>query len=160
MFYIEHRMTGEKRVAVITPVDKADLKQIGKRRYWFNWSKEKGYELYKIHFSGCIDILGLLSIQAFPSESRIQIRLLSVSRENVGNNGEYKHIAGNLITFACMESLKRFRATACVSLIPKTKLIGHYIEKYGFKDAKTNLYLEGEAMLKLVKQYNHEENHE
>jgi len=49
----------------------------------------------------------------------------------MGPGKKLDRIAGCLIAFACKESFKRGH-DGCIFLIPKTYLINHYQEKYGF----------------------------
>jgi len=76
------------------------------------------------------DILGAIAILKFPKEFRYEIKLLAVSKENVGSSKIYNGIAGCLMAFACKDCLREYGELACVSLIPKTKLKKHYIRKY------------------------------
>jgi hypothetical protein len=83
--------TGRKLTASISPLEATDFKQITKKRYFFDWKKEKGAaNLYKLTLQGESDILGLLAITDFPSEYRMQIHLLCVSRENHGKDKNTK----------------------------------------------------------------------
>jgi len=114
----------------IIPVIEEDFKNISKKRYFFDWKKEKAFNIYKLMIKGESDILGLASIEIIPSEWRIHIRLLTVSIENIGENKRYDKIIGNLIAFISKLSVKEFAELACVSLVPKTAIAKHYIEKY------------------------------
>ncbi|MEQ9289403.1 MAG: hypothetical protein RIG77_20920 [Cyclobacteriaceae bacterium] len=89
------------------------------------------------------------------SESRIQIRLLAVSRENSGRNKKFDDIAGNLITFAGIQSVKKFGELACISLVPKTELIEHYMHKYSMLRAGKSLFLDGRELHQLISKYDH-----
>ena|SRR6185437_688859 len=77
--------TGRKLKSSVTPLVNADFKQITKKRYFFDWKKERGVsDLFKLTLQGESDILGLLALIDFPQELRVQIHLLCVSRENQG----------------------------------------------------------------------------
>ncbi len=45
-----------------------------------------------------------MSVEDIPVELRIEIRLIEVSKENIGHEKEYDRIAGCLIAFACHNS--------------------------------------------------------
>lgn len=79
--------------------------------------------------------------------------MLSVSKENRGQNREYERIAGTLIGFACRKALTLFEIDGCVSLVPKTSLKQHYIEQYGMIDAGRQVFHEGDQLLKRLKKY-------
>ena len=102
------------------------------------------------------EILGLMSLDTFESESRIEIRLLAVSKENRGKNKKYQRITGNLITFACQQAVKFFGEMACVSLIPKTQLIAHYCKSYYVIPAGKSLFIDGKELVQLITDYDQE----
>ena len=140
----------------IIPVVADDYKSITKSHFWFNWKEEKNYQVFKLQIDGTDEILGLLSLESFKEESRIEIRLLAVSKENRGKNKKYHHIVGNLIAFSCIQSLKLYGEWACVSLVPKTKLVDHYINKYSMLQAGKSLFLDGDQLIDIIKKYDHD----
>ena len=94
-----------------------------------------------------------MALVDFPREARIEIRLLACSLENVGTYKIYEGITGHLIAYACRLSLKQYGADAFVSLLPKTELKRHYIEKYGMQDAGLQVFLEGSSLNLMVIKY-------
>jgi hypothetical protein len=61
-----------------------DLKKLTAKRYFFKWKEFVGLaSIYKLRISGENDIKGLIGLVDFPSECRIEIKLLTASRENV-----------------------------------------------------------------------------
>ena len=66
-------------------VENKDYKLLIKSRYFFDWKEEKNQEVYKLITKEDHNILGLVSVERIPSEWRIHIRLLTVSKENKGN---------------------------------------------------------------------------
>jgi hypothetical protein len=155
MFVLEVE-TGREVEVVVEPVERNDFQRITKKRYFFNWKEEKGQELYKISRVDNLDILGLVSFERIPSEWRIHIRLLSVSTENKGADKEFERVVGNLLTFIARESLKDFGEMCCVSLIPKSRLAPHYIEKYGMHRTGMTLSVELPEILNLLTRYGYE----
>ena len=89
----------------------------------------------------------------YPEEKRIEIKLLANSIDNQGKNKKYDRIAGCMIAFACRLSKAKYRGYACVSLVPKTELIQYYIRKYHMVNAGWQLYLEGEQLNNILKEY-------
>jgi hypothetical protein len=122
--------TGESYEISISPVTKTEYGSLSKQQFWFNWKAEIDFDVFKLRIKGSDDILGLISLESIESESRIEIRLLAVSKENRGKNKKFDKIAGNLIAFAGIQAIKKFGEWACISLVPKTELIEHYQVKY------------------------------
>jgi hypothetical protein len=146
--------TGIKKKVEITTLRKDDIKRLPKSRYSFDWSKvDKSATIFILNEVGSGDILGAIAILKFPDEFRYEIKLLAVSRENVGSKKIYEGIAGCLMAYACKECLKENGELACVSLVPKTKLKPHYIKKYGMEDAGWQIFLAELPLLKMINTY-------
>ena len=152
---IEEVKTGDIINVEIVPVSDGDYARITKKRFWFDWKKERDQEVYKLQIQGADEILGLMSIADIKKESRIEIRLLAVSAENRVIGKRYEHIIGNLIAFAGKYSVREYGEMACVSLIPKTELTRHYIDKYHMFEAGISLCLDGRELIKLINRYDH-----
>lgn len=139
--------TGEKKQVTIQPITSEDLKLLTKKRYSFLWKKlADEASLFKLCLMGEEDILGVMALVDFQDDQRIEIKLLATSIENVGKSKMYDGIAGLLVAYACREAVKKYADMACVSLVPKTKLRSHYIEKYGMMVAGKHLFLEGNSL--------------
>ncbi|WP_118976436.1 N-acetyltransferase [Taibaiella koreensis] len=148
--------TREEQKVKIVPVEEEDYKALTKKRYHFSWKSFKGHAnvaVYKLQIPGEDDILGVMALIDFPRESRIEISLLACSLENVGENKTYEGIAGNLIAYAGRLAVKRYGKNACLSLVPKTRLKKHYIDKYGMLDAGWQLFLEGKVLNDIILKY-------
>ena len=148
--------TGKKYPVSIEMINESDFKEITKKRYSFNWKAEKEQTIYKIILKGQTDILGLMSIEYYKSESRIHVRLLAVSIENKGKGKLYERIAGTLLAFAARDAIKLFGSKAAISLTPKTSLGQHYMDEYGFEQAGISLFMEGKNLQKLLKTYHYD----
>jgi hypothetical protein len=83
----------------------------------------------------------------------MEITLLASSIDNQGKTKKYGRIAGCLIAFACRLAKALYGDDACISLIPKTALIKHYMQKYYMLYAGCQLYLEGVLLNKLLNEY-------
>lgn len=149
MFVVEIK-TGKKEKVRISQSNSSELQKL--KSFNFEWSKESKFEVYKLSLISNSQILGLLSIERVIGELRIEIRLLEISTENIGKNKLYDRVAGILIAFACKESFKN-GFYGFVSLIPKTELIKHYIEKYGFQQFGRHLAIEMQASELLMNRY-------
>lgn len=142
-----------------------DLKQLTVRRYFFNWKDIIGKaKIFKLRISLEDDIKGLMALIDFPAECRIEIKLLTASRENVvlkrekgKKRKEFAEIIGNLIAFAGKEAIFKYGKEACISLLPKTALQNHYVKKYGMRYAGQRLYLLYEQLNTLSKKYIYEQ---
>lgn len=149
MFVVEAK-TGKRAKVRISSIKSSELRKL--KDFEFDWSKEKEYLTYKLSLVSSGEILGLLSIDKIVDELRIEIRLLEITAKNVGKNKTYDRIAGILIAFACKESFRN-GFFGFVSLIPKTRLIKHYEEKYGFQQFGKHLAIELEASELLMNRY-------
>jgi hypothetical protein len=146
--------TSRKLSASIFPIETKDFKQITKKRYFFDWKKERGVsDLFKLTLQAKSEILGLLALIDFPGEFRMQIHLLSVSCENLGKTKKYEGIVGCLMAFAGRMAVNKYFDQACISLIPKTELRGHHKSKYGMQDGGPQLFLEGGRLQTIIKRY-------
>lgn len=148
--------TGEKHSVDILPVEIDEFKTLRKDRYFFDWKIEKNQEVYKLQIKGSSDILGLVSIERITQEWRIHIRLLTVSKENKGNEKEYDKIAGNLIAFVAKIAIREFGELACVSLRPKSQIARHYIDKYNMNITGMTLSIEVPEIIDLINLYDND----
>jgi len=147
---------GKHHQVAIHRIEHTDYQHLTKNRYFFNWKEEANYEVYKLTLIDKPDILGLISLERIPSEWRIHIRLLTVSKENKGTDKQYENIAGNLITFVSKIAVKDYAELACVSLRPKDAIAQHYITKYGMNVTGMTLSVEIKEILQLIKRYDHD----
>lgn len=148
--------TGIEFEIQILPIKNTDFKLLGKERYFFNWRNERNYEIYKLQKVNSSDILGLISIEPIPNEWRIHIRLLTVSKENKGNQKKYDKIAGNLMAHVAKIAVAEFGELACVSLKPKTKIAKHYINKYNMNLTGATISIEVPEILDLINLYDYD----
>ncbi|WP_146948813.1 N-acetyltransferase, partial [Cyclobacterium qasimii] len=102
------------------------------------------------------EIIGLISLEKIPEEWRVHIRLLTLSKGNIGREKQFDRIAGNLIAYAARIAVKEYAEYACVSLRPKSQIAQHYIDKYNMKLTGMTLSIEVPEILDLINQYDHE----
>jgi hypothetical protein len=146
--------TGEKKEVVIRKAAPDDFRQLAKKRFSFDWKKyREALHVYKLFIKNEVDILGAMGLEDWPEEKRVEIKLLACSIENKGKEKLYEGIAECLIAFACRMAVAKYGIMACVSLIPKTELIEHYIRKYQMKYAGWQLYLEESALITLLNKH-------
>ncbi|MBK6901323.1 MAG: hypothetical protein IPH04_00530 [Saprospirales bacterium] len=146
---------GEAVDAEIEEAAGNDLRQILRsKNFLFDWQFEKkqGLELYKLYLAETGQIVGLMSLADIPEEFRIHLNLIESSKENIGKDKQIDHIPGALIAFACELAFKR-GYDGFVSLVPKTKLIDLYKNKYGFEQYGRMLATEGTNSLSLIIKY-------
>ncbi len=148
--------TGEKHLVNILPVEVDEFNTLRKDRYFFDWKTEKNQEVYKLQLTGSSDILGLKSIERIPQEWRIHIRLLTVSKENKGNDKKYDKITGNLIVHVAKIAIREFGELACVSLRPKSQIAQHYIDKYNMNITGMTLSIEVPEIIDLINSYDYD----
>jgi hypothetical protein len=148
--------TGKKHFVNILPVEIDEFKTLRKDRYFFDWTIEKNQEVYKLQMKGSSDILGLISIERIPQEWRIHIRLLTVSKENKGNEKRFDKIAGNLIAHVAKIAIREFGELACISLRPKSQIAQHYIDKYNMNITGRTLSIEVPEIIDLINLYDYD----
>lgn len=151
---LKNKKTGETLKSVIEKVIRADYKFISKSgEYTFEWLEESKNEVYKIYLKDeNHKILGLISLVDYPEEYRLHLNLIEVAMSNRGKEKEIENIAGCLIAFACRLAFDR-DYFGFVSLKPKTKLIGLYQKKYGFRPYGRLLAVEQKASIVLINKY-------
>lgn len=149
-------LTGKSYPIEVLPVENADYKSLSKARYFFDWKAERKEEVYKLVMKGQKHVLGLVSIERIPSEWRIHIRLLTVSKENSGSAKVFENIAGNLIAFVAKIAVAEYGEFACVSLRPKSAIAQHYVDKYHMDVTGMTLSIEVPEILNLINQYDHD----
>lgn len=154
--YIKETSSGRKHKVEISPVQEVDFKTLGEERYFFDWSVEEKFEVYKLRIEGSNDILGLISLERIPGEWRVHVRLLTVSSENQGEGKIYDRIAGNLIAHAAKIAVADYAELACVSLRPKNRIAQHYITKYNMMSTGLTLSIEIPEILNLINLYDHD----
>lgn len=146
--------TGNKKPVIIREIADEDFKFLTRKRFSFGWKSFKNsMSIYTLRIESEDEILGVMGLVDWQEEQRIEIKLLSTSIENIGKQKIYDGIAGNLIAFACRRAILKYGHEACVSLVPKTVLISHYMQKYHMQHAGWQLYLSGINLLKIVKAY-------
>ncbi len=151
---LKHKPSGEDLDATISELVKKDYKAIKKNKaFSFDWEIEKNNEVYKIYLlSDEKEILGLMSLIDRKDEYRVHLNLLEINKKHQGKEKEIDRIAGCLIAFAASAAIKR-GYYGFVSLEPKTKLIDHYQDHYGFRQYGRYLGIEGDTSQYLVNKY-------
>jgi len=145
--------TGEKVEATIEHLSVQEVQRLkGSKQFLFDWSTEAKNEVYRISLVGEQDILGLISLVDVSEELRIHINLIESSKDNQGNTKQYDHIPGCLIAFACRIAFEK-GYDGFVSLIPKTKLIDYYRNKFGFFPAGTHLVVFDATAQEIILKY-------
>lgn len=151
--HIVQTKTNQKFDVEILPITESDYAKIGVKNYYFDWSEEKEFHVYKLRIIGQDEILGLVSLDFFDAESRIEIRLLATSKENRGRRKKYDRIAGVLISFAARMSIEKYVTFPCISLEPKTELREHYKRAYYMKEGGRSIFADGLNLVKLSMEY-------
>ena len=146
--------SGEELEAFIEELLEEDYKELRRsNEFSFDWETEKTFEVYKIFLlTQESSILGVMSLIDRPDEYRIHLNLLEVSKSNMGRRKKVDFIAGCLIAFAAELAFKR-GYFGFVSLEPKTQLIDHYQNKYGFRQYGKYMAIYETASRALVDKY-------
>ncbi len=125
--------TGKLVGAAITKIKDVDfdiIESIGAFKT-FNWHERRSskHEIYKLSKNGTI--LGLVQFFYQSFYQAVEINILESSIDNVGRNKKYDHIAGCLISYACLHSLKKYSGDVIAMHKKETK--DNYLIKYSME---------------------------
>ena len=120
---IRHRITNTSVETVIQKINPNELFQL--KNWQFDWQQEsRNNDVYKLTVVELPEkIQGVISMQI--KKGYILVSLVENAPFNIGKNGIYEGVAGNLFAFACKLSLE-MGFEGFVSFIAKTDLIEHY----------------------------------
>jgi hypothetical protein len=148
-----HRESKQKIPAEIVEISEVALLEILEEgNFAFDWQAEIHYDLYALQIIQNGHIVGLMALKDVKDELRIEIMLLESSKDNIGASKTYDKIAGCLIAKACRLSFAK-GYYGFVSLVPKTQLIEHYKNAYGFEQFGRQLAVESAQSNYLIKKY-------
>jgi hypothetical protein len=152
MFLI-NRKNEQKVLSEIVAISETELSDILEEdNFEFDWQQETDYDLYALRVLDNKNTVGLMALKDVKDELRIEIILLESSKDNIGASKTYQNIAGCLIAWACrLAFIKGYYGF--VSLIPKTRLIEHYKNAYGFEQFGRQLAVDTEQSHSLIKKY-------
>jgi len=151
--YLSYKGSGKLLPAAIERAVASDFKFVQKKKnFGFDWKLETGKQIYKLQTLENGEILGLVSVLDIPDEYRIEISLLEVVFDQKGSKKTIDRIAGCLIAYCCWLSFEN-GYFGFVSLIPKTELIKHYHQKYGFEQFGRQLAVELDQANHLIQTY-------
>lgn len=149
--FVQDNKTNAKHIVAVRGVNKTEL--ILHKGFNFKWEIIDPQKVFKLTLAENDEAIGLMALELFDSEQRVEIKLIESSAGNIGRNKYYSRIAGCLLAHAARIAVTRYGARAAISLIPKTKLINHYIGEYGFQFAGKSLFMEGKSLIKLIDYY-------
>jgi len=152
---IENTSTGEVFDTEIVRLTNADVKQIKKRDWQFDWTnelKDKTKEIYKLTtINNPTIIQGLLSIE--DKQDHIFMHLIESAKFNKGKDKVYFGVPGNLVAYACKISVdKGFEGF--LAFDAKSALIKHYQESLHATHFRgLRMFIETNAALRLISKY-------
>lgn len=150
---LHNRKTNREIEVDIIEVEVSEYSKIEKsKRFEFEWTLEQEHHVFKLISLEDEKILGLMSLINISEELRIHINLIESSNENKGKHKEIDKIAGCLLAYAVQLAFGK-GYQGFTSLVPKTKLIPLYVNKYGFSQYGRQLAIEGNAGIQLIKKY-------
>ncbi len=154
--YIRNRENGKQYRATITKMREKDFDKIKSSNQFdkFEWSgliTNRG-EVFKLVKSGAI--LGLMQFARYDiwTEEVFELTKLELSKENRRTSKKYENIAGCLIAYACLKSIKTFTGEIAIYYSKETK--AHYIARYGMT-AHDEYYVKSDKInsMRLIKEY-------
>lgn len=151
---LRDKQTGNTLRSSIEMVLKSDYKWINQSpKFKFDWKLEAKNEVFKIYLIDTEEeILGLMSLEDFPGELRVHLNLIETAADQRGEMKSIENIAGSLIAFGCDVAFTR-GYYGFLSLTPKTKLIGLYQDRYGFRQFGRLLAVEGDSSKRLIQKF-------
>ncbi|SEJ03403.1 hypothetical protein SAMN05216327_105385 [Dyadobacter sp. SG02] len=159
-YYLEDILTGEKLPAVIGRLSSEEIALLdSSNRFDFEWKRQLQFEIYGLRREHMEEVIGLVSLESQPKNLAIEIKLIANAREHLGSKKRYDRIAGNLIAFVCKKSFD-LNFDGYVYLKPKTSIIFHYRQKYGFSDAGNCLFLDTYNSRNIINEYHEAFNEE
>jgi hypothetical protein len=148
---IRHRALN---ISVETVIERIKPTEIAQLKNWqFDWQYENSKnDLYKLTVIEQPDeIQGVISIEI--RKGYIFVSLVENAPFNIGKEGIYEGVAGNLFAFACKLSYE-MGYEGFVSFIAKTELIEHYQKKILAKLVSgQTMVIESLEALQLIRQY-------
>ena len=137
-----------------TKIVKAEKAELLLLKDWnFDWLKEeKQSQVFKLLTEdGDGNIEGLISLDI--RQGFVFVSLVENAPQNIGRNGIYLGVAGNLFAYACQMSLEK-GFDGYVSFVAKTELIEHYKKMLGAEILfDKNMVIKENAALSLIKKY-------
>lgn len=131
-----------------------------KRSNWqFNWkslNNVEGAEFYKIVLSDSPETIQGLLMLSLMYDELVYMHNIEVAQHNLGGEGRYDHVAGTLISFACLQAFDRGKDKykGFLAFTSKTKLIDFYCKKYGATHAMGHqMYIDRKAGSDLINKY-------
>lgn len=152
---IENILTGEVFDTDVKLLTSADIHQIKKKDWIFDWAKEIQSDNKKVYKLTTINnpyiIQGLVSIEN--KTDHIFMHLIENAKFNKGKSKAYFGVAGNLVAFACKISFE-YGHDGFLAFDAKSKLINHYEKLLGAIQFKgSRMIIDTKSALKLIKQY-------
>jgi hypothetical protein len=153
---VEHSVSGESYETLVLPVAQSDRRLLFKNKGWlFDWKKEmkrKERTVYKLVLQAePALIMGLVSLEK--REGHIFMHLLESAAINRGPDKIFLGVAGNLVAYACKESMV-LKMEGYVAFYAKNSLLLHYEKTLGASRKGTQLMvIEPPAAIRLVNHY-------
>lgn len=152
-YYLDDTLTGERLPAVISRLSTEEIALLdNSNRFDFEWRRQLQFEIFGLRLNISQEVIGLISLERQPKNLAIEIKLIANAREHLGSKKRYDRIAGSLIAFACQRSFDS-DFDGFVYLKPKTSIIRHYRQKYGFSDTGNNLFSDTNNSKQIIKEY-------
>lgn len=151
---LRDKQSGDLLESTIKRIIDEDYEMIAlSNEYVFDWRLERYSDVFKISLlSTDKEILGLMSIDDYPDEKRINVNLIEVGKVNRGKEKSIDRIAGCLLAFAAKIAFS-LEYNGFVTLEPKMALVDHYRSKYGFENLNYMMFVQGIKSNKLINKF-------
>ena len=152
---VENTLSGDSFDTEVVRLSKADLKEIRKEDWLFNWyyeGRQSDRLVFKLVIRGSDGaIQGLVSLSI--EKDHVYMHLIESARFNKGKNKVYAGVPGNLVAFACKVSLEN-GFDGFVAFDAKTALMKHYQETLNATHFKgSRMFIDNITAKRLINQY-------
>ena len=145
--------TGKRVKARVKKLALDEIKKLkSSENFQFDWSLEEANEVYTLERIDGSELLGLISLIDVSKELRIHINLIESTIKHQGKKKGVDGIPRCLIGFACEMSFTK-GYDGFVSLVPKTKLVTYYNEKFGFSHMGTHMVVFLDVAQSIIEKY-------
>lgn len=135
---IKDRITGEEYNTVFFKVEKkitkTEARKLKSQGWKFDWSipQTEGYEVYELYIEDDDTVQGMVAFKRVEKDMFVEVSLVESAPHNIGHDGRYEGVGGNLFAIACKDSFDA-GFDGYVRFESKTKLVKHYKKELGAK---------------------------
>jgi len=131
-------------------------KKLGWQFTWKTLYKTEGSEFYKLTLWNSKDELQGIIMLSLMFDEMLYMNNIEVAPHNIGSNGKYDNVAGNLIAFACRRSfvIGKNDYRGYLTFESKSELVSLYRKKYGATHATgSRMFIDPKSGIQLINKF-------